>query len=213
LNDKKKVTRRIMLAGCVAALGIVLVALLRPDFRELWEDRMFHHDVEGHLDRDLTLLTRVAEANGMLEIINSQPLNYFIGMGYGHAYYWSGDALNELYSTGMAFEEYRGDIWFSGHNMWIYALFSSGIVGLGMCFSFVVGVVMRGMRMITVDVAPETLFYRIAALLAFVSFMAQSFVSNPFGERFACILIGIISAVITFPEVALSPRRALRGVR
>jgi len=190
--------KRLLVFSCIGVSAILAAVIARPNVKEIWATRLFAHNMDGRLSGDLTWITRQAEWSGMRQAMAEVPLSYVFGKGLGAGYIWSGEELDELNATGMKFLEFSNEVWFTGHSMWKYAFFSTGSVGVFLyiilflwpsyTFFIRLGVAEKGMT--------DYLSGGLLALFCLLSFLSQSYISNPIGERFACCLLGVLVSCV-----------------
>lgn len=193
------------LAGSAGLLTVVfgLFIAASPQVIGRWEERLFHSVGSEYTSMDPSALTRLAETEAFIKILDGDPLNYTFGMGIGQKYYWDERYAVELAYTYGNVDIFRADfreIWFPGHAIWTYAIFSGGFVGLGFHVIFFVlatGVAWRaGKRAAVTGAVPLHLAWLpFAGMLAFLS---ASLTFNPFIERAAGLVLGFIAALPQF---------------
>lgn len=185
--------------GIAAAviLAIGSVAIIYPRLLDRWNERLFHHASDRNLKGDISWLTREAEASAIIEILNDEPIHYLYGKGIGASYYWNPDFLPELYMVYPEGAELGEEVWFAGHSTWTYALFSGGAIGvmahLGLVFG-VMGFSLRAARSSASDPGPDVWL----AFLPFVAaccLLSETATSNPFDERLAALIFGMMAGL------------------
>lgn len=206
--------------GFIALLaGIMLVGAAAPFVLDRWEERLFHSTGSEYTSRDPSTLTRLAETGAFIKILDGDPLNYAFGMGIGQKYYWDEAYAVELAYTYGNVDVFRADfreIWFPGHAIWTYAVFSGGFLSLLIHIAFFAGAIgiawRAGKRAAATGAAPLHLAWLpFAGMLAFVS---ASLTFNPFIERAAGLVLGFIAALPQFIlrdalKIAAMKQRAL----
>jgi hypothetical protein len=179
-----------MILGLVAG-GIALVAL--PNVRERWEERLFSPTSDRNMVADPSLLSRKAEAAGIIEILNDAPLHYLHGKGVGASYYWHPKYLSQLYQIyPEGTLDGTKEIWFAGHSIWTYALFSGGVIGVGAflaLFAFAIVVSFRAAAANASDPGPDHWILYLS-MITTLGLLSQSITSNPFDERLLGLLFG-----------------------
>ena len=119
-------------AGSLAALVVLfgLFVTANPHVIDRWDERLFHAAGSESSSMDPSTLTRLAETKAFIKILDDDPLNYCVGMGIGQSYYWDESFTPELcaytYGDVDAFRASYREIWFPGHAIWTYAIFSGG---------------------------------------------------------------------------------------
>ncbi len=182
-----------------AAIGLALfavgvAALAKPFLIERWNERLFHHAEDRNISRDVSWLTREAEAKAIFKILNEDKIHYLFGHGIGASYYWDPAYLPELYLVYPSDEPLGDEVWFAGHSVWTYSLFSGGVIALGAY------VLLLGGTMTSSLVAARANAARAGPdqWLAFLPFIAacclisESATSNPFDERLAGLIFGVM---------------------
>ncbi|CAN5133200.1 hypothetical protein BH23VER1_BH23VER1_21190 [soil metagenome] len=207
-------------AGVAAAGGatvlalLVLVTLARPEMTARWTDRLFHHGKE-QTSVDISWLSREAEAKAIWDILSDTPGGFVWGKGIGGSYYWDASYYPEMYAVYPDDHLFEEDIWYQGHSIWTYALFSGGFVGVAFHLAFFLAVV--GLSLRSVPTAAEVSLGgratgRNDAYLAFLPFitvvavLAQCATSNYFDERFAGLILGLMAGL---PQRYFNDRYAL----
>jgi len=86
------------------------------------------------------------------------------------------------------------DVWFAGHSVWTYAIFSGGIIALIATIALVFGNMASSLHCAYANASNPGPDYWIAFLpfVAALCFLSQSLTSNPFDERLASIFIGLM---------------------
>ncbi|MFD0892153.1 hypothetical protein KBB96_12045 [Luteolibacter ambystomatis] len=192
--------RRLMPVGVAAGLillGAVAMFVIEPTLVERWDERLFHHASDRNVASDISYLTRRAEADAILHILNKDPVHFVNGKGIGATYYWDPAYMPEIHLVYPPEMELGHEVWFAGHSLWTYSLFSGGVIGV-CAFLLLLGGTMiaslRGARANATDPGPDQ-------WLAFLPFVAvlclasESFTSNPFDERLASIIFGIMAGL------------------
>lgn len=194
-------------AAVLAALGVALIVIIcvsNPATMERWFGRLFENAGTGvETSADVTLLTRRAEADAMYQILADRPHHYLFGMGLGAFYYWDESYLPELLLVYGSRDVLNTEPFFPGHSTWVYALFSSGYVGLIAYLVMFVGALFvgyRSIRLLSVSgEAPDA--YVVLGFIVTLCYVSQSFTANPFMDRFAGLIIGLF---VAFPQVFIN---------
>jgi len=196
----RELPRRLMPLGAVAGIGLVAlggVAAVAPTMIERWNERLFHHASDRNVKSDISYLTRRAEADAILHILNKDPVHYVNGKGIGASYYWDPAYMAEIHQVFPADMELGYDVWFGGHSLWTNSLFSGGVIGVSAYLLLLGGTMtisLRAARANATDPGPDQ-------WLAFLPFVAvfclvsESFTSNPFDERLAAIIFGVMAGL------------------
>lgn len=181
-----------------------LFAAANPHVIGRWDERLFHAVGSDSSSMDPSALTRLAETDAFVKILDDDPLNYAIGMGIGQNYYWDEAYAPELcaytYGSQDIFRADFREIWFPGHAIWTYAIFSGGFVSLAVHTAFfalaIVFAWQAGRRATLTGAVPLHLgWLPFAGMLAF---LAASLTFNPFIERAAGLVLGFIAALPQF---------------
>jgi hypothetical protein len=188
--------KRLVPVGAAAALlafALAAIAVVQPVMLERWNERLFHNAYAQNLGSDISYLTRKAEADAIMKILNADPVHFINGRGIGSSYYWDPAYLPEIYLVFPKEGESFDDIWFAGHSVWTYGLLSGGVIALlsylllfgGTAFSLLAA------RMNASDPGPDQ-------WLAFLPFVAtcclisETLTANPFQERLVGVIFGIM---------------------
>lgn len=183
--------------GGAALLAVGGLALIAPVLIERWNERLFHHAADRNLTTDISLLTRQAEASAIFEILNSDPIHYLYGKGIGASYYWDPDYLPEMrmvYPEDVALGE---EVWFAGHSVWTYALFSGGVIAFAAHLGLIGATAvfsLRAARANAADPGPDVWLFFLPAVAA-ACLLSESFTSNPFDERLAALIFGLMAGL------------------
>ena len=106
---------------------------------------------------DPSALTRLAETDAFIRILDGDPLNYTFGMGIGQNYYWDEAYAPELcaytYGSQDLFRADFREIWFPGHAIWTYAVFSGGFISLGFHITFFLLAVVIAFKGVLINLA------------------------------------------------------------
>jgi hypothetical protein len=181
----------------VAALGIGLAALVEPLLLERWNERLFHHAADRNTKHDISFLTRVAEADAIFEILNRDPVHYLHGKGIGASYYWHPSYMPEIRLVFPPDEEIGDDVWFAGHSTWTYSLFSGGVIGLLAHITLLVGTMAASLiaaRANASDPGPDQ-WLAFLPFIAACCLLSETLTSNPFDERLAAMIFGVMAGL------------------
>jgi hypothetical protein len=189
---------RLMPVGAAAALaigGIVLAAAVEPLLIERWNERLFHHASDRNTTEDISYLTRRAEAEGIFEILNRDPVHYLHGRGIGASYYWHSSYMPAIHLVYPPDEEIGSDVWFAGHSTWTYSLFSGGVIGLLAHLALIGGVMAASLlaaRANASDPGPDQ-WLAFLPFIAACCLLSETLTSNPFDERLAAMIFGVMA--------------------
>ena len=181
----------------LAALGLGIAAVAEPLLIERWNERLFHHASDRNTTEDISYLTRRAEADGIFEILNRDPVHYLHGKGIGASYYWHPSYMPAIHLVYPPDEEIGSDVWFAGHSTWTYSLFSGGLIGLLAHLALIGGVMAASLaaaRANASDPGPDQWL----AFLPFVAaccLLSETLTSNPFDERLAAMIFGVMAGL------------------
>jgi hypothetical protein len=181
----------------VAVAGIGIAAVAEPLLLERWNERLFHHASDRNTRQDISFLTRVAEADAIFEILNRDPVHYLHGKGIGASYYWHPSYMPEILLVYPPDEEIGEDVWFAGHSTWTYALFSGGAIGLLAHLALVVGTMaasLQSARANASDPGPDQ-WLSFLPFIAASCLLSETLTSNPFDERLAAMIFGVMAGL------------------
>lgn len=181
----------------VAILGIAIAALAEPLLLERWNERLFHHAEDRNVSEDISYLTRRAEADGIIEILNRDPVHYLHGRGIGASYYWHPSYMPAIHLVYPPDEEIGGDVWFAGHSTWTYSLFSGGVLGLLAHVALIGGVMAASLgaaRANASDPGPDQ-WLAFLPFIAACCLLSETLTSNPFDERLAAMIFGVMAGL------------------
>ena len=166
----------------IAVLGMIY---FRPDIVSVWIIRFTEHSALNGID--LTMVTRIAEFKGQLNLLTRNYLTLLIGNGIGNNYQLDFSTLTQL-----PFKLDQDISWFSGHSTWIYTFFSSGLL-LGAIFPFVL--IISAKNGYNAAIKPFRTIHstcNITAFIVFMSYFGQSFTANLLHERYGALILGIV---------------------
>ncbi len=204
----------------VLMAAFILLVATNPYLLTRWEERLFHSVGSEYTSMDPSALTRLAETEAFIKILDDDPLNYAFGMGIGHSYYWDEAYAVELAYTYGSVDAMRSDfreIWFPGHAIWTYAVFSGGLFGLFAHMAFfgiAIGVAWKAGRRASLSGAVP-LHLAWLPFVGMLAFASASLTFNPFIERAAGLVLGFIAALPQLilrdtVHVAVTRQRAVR---
>jgi len=172
---------------------------LHPGISHVWMDRIFYKDQGYSISKDVTLWTRLSEWSGQWESLSKNMPSLLFGKGLGAEYFWDTRFSSRLRSVMNIYELQRKSGWYSGHSMWMYSLYSGGllfgwvIITISLLALFRIMAVIRntslGVAPFQQDIAPLLFFM----VLVFIS---QGFTSSPLVNRFFALIIGLVFGMI-----------------
>jgi hypothetical protein len=181
----------------VAALGIGIAAVAEPLLLERWNERLFHHASDRNTTEDISYLTRRAEADGIFEILNKDPVHFLHGKGIGASYYWHPAYMPAIHLVYPPDEEIGGDVWFAGHSTWTYSLFSGGVIALIAHLTLIGGTMTASLiaaRANASDPGPDQ-WLAFLPFIAACCLLSETLTSNPFDERLAAMIFGVMAGL------------------
>lgn len=190
-NVLKLIFGIIMIVPFMYYLGAIF-----PEIIDSWSSRFNSFGGNGF---DLTSLTRIAEINGMLEILGGSVWSIIFGVGFGREYYWAGIELDMVISV-LGSDFIGGDKFEAGHNFWIYSVYSGGLF-FGLVFPAVIVTSLYysiQMQVKSLYQGRNFLFdcYFSLGGLSVVSFVLMTIGGNPLGPRYSGLLYGVLLAFI-----------------
>lgn len=195
----------ITIVGVAAVGGLLVVTLAVPEISERWTERLFHRHGGGAMTEDVSSLMRKAEAKAMVDLLTEEPTSFLYGKGLGASYYWDESFYPELFQVYPEDRhQFADNIYTAGHSIWTYALFSSGLVGVGFVLITFIGVMFLSLKAAWVN--SQTVMGRWAydvhlLFLPFVTvgcLLSVSMTRNPFDERMTGILFGFVASLPQF---------------
>lgn len=174
------------------------IAISNPKILDRWTSRLFDNAGSGkETSIDITLMTRLAEASTMMKKLKNHPENYAHGLGMGMTYNWDEDYAKELlivYPDRSATSE---EFFFPGHSTWVYAMFSGGVFGVLSYAGLMAGSLLLAYSSARAYAragypASDVIYLPFVIHLCYLS---QSFTANPFGDRFAGVIIGLMACL------------------
>lgn len=179
------------------ALAIGGAALVEPALLERWNERLFHHAADRNVTADISYLTRRAEAEAIWEILGRDPVHFINGKGIGSTYYWHPSFMPEIHMVYPPDMELGYEVWFGGHCLWTYAMISGGAIALGCYILFLSGTMVSSFRAAAAnasDPGPDQ-WLAFLPFIATCCLLSESFTSNPFDERLAAMIFGIMAGL------------------
>lgn len=117
----------------------------------------------------------------------SFAFDYRAGDGIGDSFYWDHEYFPELYMVYSVAEldEISRDIWYAGHSVWTYALFSGGVIGLAAFAGLFASTVVLSLRSAAANARLPGPDYWLLFLPTVATFclLSESATSNAFDER------------------------------
>ena len=183
----------VLRTSIILILAIIIVVYFRPDIISVWVRRFSEHSTWNGID--LTLITRIAEFKGQLNLLTSNYLTLLIGNGIGNNYHSDFSILTQL-----PFKVDEDINWFSGHSTWIYTFFSSGLL-LGPVFPLVLIIgAKNGYKAATQQFKTIHSACNVTAFIVFMSYFGQSFTSNLLHERYGALILGVVVGTMFINE-------------
>ena len=184
----------IFVVGGVATIFVVGLFLAFPHTLVRWEERLFNPTSDRNMASDPSLLTRQAEAKAIFDILDREPLHYVNGKGVGASFYWDDDYFPELYQVYEKdeLEEISSDIWYAGHSIWTYSLFSGGFIALVSFIGLFVATIAFSLFSAAANArlpGPDYWLLFLPAVAA-ICILSESATSNPFDERLLGMIFG-----------------------
>lgn len=187
----------------IAAAGFLVLATLGtvgafyPALIQRWNERLFHHADDRNITMDVSWMTRRAEAEDILKILARDPVRFVHGMGIGASYTWSSAYIPELLLVYPEDADLGDDVWFAGHSTWTYALFAGGAIGIVGHLLLFGGVSLLSLRSVIANsrLPGPDIWLAFLPLVAVFCFLSESATSNPFYERLAGMIFGIMAGL------------------
>ena len=193
--------------GVIGLVVVIAIAIANPLVVERWTKRLLENAGTGaQTSSDVSLLTRQAEADAMFGMLAENPHTYVFGLGLGAYYQWDEAYLQELLLVWGNRDDLNEATFFPGHSTWVYAVFSSGYVGLACYLLFFLGALAFAWRVIwklSFAGHPPNEFL-VLSIVVTLCYLSQTFTANPFMDRFAGLVIGLF---IVYPQVFLNRYR------
>ncbi|MEZ5303403.1 MAG: O-antigen ligase family protein [Verrucomicrobiales bacterium] len=200
LMDLQGALRKLMPIGAVAGLVVVLMGVagaVQPTMFERWVERLFHHADSRNIGEDVSWLSREAEAKAMMDLLDRSPIRWIYGHGIGGSYYWDPSYYPDLYLVYPHDFDFTEDFWFPGHSPWTYSLFSGGVLGM-LCYAaiFLVPSIMALRSVWRNAGAPGfDLDLGFLPLVGLFCILSETATSNPFDERLAGLIVGMMAGL------------------
>ena len=211
LPDLFKRILPVLIAGGGALILVVGLFLAYPLALDRWQERLFSPTSDRNMASDPSLLTREAEAKAIFDILDREPLHYVNGMGVGASFYWDDDYFPELYQVYEPdeLEEVSSDIWYAGHSIWTYSLFSGGFIALTAFIGLFVGTIAYSVSSAAANARSPGPDYWLLFLpaVASICILSESATSNPFDERLLGMIFG---ATFSFSQAGFIRAHQLR---
>ena len=211
-EEKNHMYTKLLVCAAIVLTGIVGAVVVRPNLVEGWKSRLFwYQDTESGYDP--TYLTRVAEVQGMIQVMGKEVQSWTTGMGFGANYYWS-EQYRDMLHAYVGETAYSGDLWDSGHNAWMYILFSTGIVGAIlalMCVGILLRSIWRIIGIFRKNVGLRIPDYAIVPIIATGNYLSTSFTGNIFGSRLGAVYVALgVGMIIWALDIQLYVSRGMR---
>jgi len=214
----RQIPQKFVVFAGAALFAVALLAVVQvttPTLIERWTERLFHKAGGGQTSADLSWLSREAEAVAMIDILKRDPIHFVCGMGMGASYYWDAAYWPEMWTVYPADFDFSMDIWFNGHSVWTYTLFSGGLIGLGFHLAFFAAASLNGLLAVRASArsgrVDSQTWLGFLPLFTVCCLLSESFTSNQLAERLAGVMLGLSAGV---PQALYMTRRsaAVRAV-
>ncbi|MDB6077188.1 MAG: hypothetical protein JWO82_935, partial [Akkermansiaceae bacterium] len=184
-------------AGMLVVLFIAILGLVFPELLDRWSERLFHLASDRNITADISYLTRRAEIDAYLEILNKEPLHFINGKGIGASYFWHPAYKPEIKLVYDPGPETDTDMWFAGHSTWTYSVFSGGIIALGAQIALFGGIMTASLRAAAANASHPGKDQWLAYLpfIAAFALLSETITANPFEERLVGILVGMMAGL------------------
>lgn len=214
--DTRQIPQKLAAFAGGGLFGLVLLAgvqLAAPTIISRWTERLFHAAGGGQTSADLSWLTRQAEAEGMFNILQKDPVHFICGKGMGASYYWDPSYWPELWTVYPKDYDFAMDIWFNGHSVWTYTLFSGGLIGLAFHLAFFGAASLHGVAAVRASAragrVDDQTWLGFLPLFTICCMLSESFTSNQLAERLAGVMLGLSAGL---PQALYMPRRRAAAV-
>ena len=192
--------RRLLPVAGVAAFGIGLIGLVavaQPEKFETWVQRLFHNSDERNMPHDISYLTRKAEADAIWKTLTVEPEHLINGRGIGASYNWDQSYMPEISLMIPIDGELGADVWAIGHSTWTYSLFAGGIIAFltfAALLTTTIGLSIRAAYANSSDPGPDQ-WLAFLPFIATICSLSETLTSNPFNDRLACIIYGVMAGL------------------
>lgn len=161
----------------------------------MWKNRILGSSSDFGFD--ITTATRLAEYHNQMTCLFSSGLNMALGCGIGAPYDYSGhyaDLVKDILGEKGLVQGY----WNGGHSLWIYTLYSSGLIfGLAMNIFFIFccfaafSIVHRYRKE-----SSSKKHIPVMASAALIAIVSTGFTGFPLGTRSAAFFMGSLMAIV-----------------
>jgi len=163
---------------------------------EMWASRIFGSTEQFGFD--LTTATRLAEYSDQMTKLLSSPINLLLGNGLGSSYTYSGTYAN-LVAGVLGNDAIPEAYWNGGHSLWVYTIYSSGIL-FGTAFViFLIYVAWRAFKTIKYSRQINQRLEKhllVTVSTGYLCMLSTGFAAFPLGSRPAAFLMGILIALV-----------------
>lgn len=203
------VPRKLLVLAGSAVFGLMVVGgvyVVSPLLIERWTNRLFHQG-EGRTSKDLSWLTREAEAKAMFDILDKEPLHYITGKGMGAPYYWDASYWPELYVIYPSDTDFSDEIWWNGHSVWTYTIFATGVIGLLFHLGLFGGAIAHGLYAVRWQArkgrVDDQTWLGFLPVFVVMCLLSESATSNQLVERLPGVMLGLAAGL---PQALFAPR-------
>lgn len=159
---------------------------------------------------DITTASRLAEYNDQMTCLFSSTMNMILGCGIGAPYDYSGyyaDFIREVLGEKGVIQGY----WNGGHSLWVYTLYSSGLIfGLAMNLFFIFCGFSALSVIHTYRKAPiNEKRLPIMTSTALIAILSTGFTGFPLGTRSAAFFMGSLMAIVIAYHIAAKKSRTV----
>lgn len=173
--------------------GAVAVAILQPDVVDLWVSRIRTTD---RASIDPTTITRLSEYTGQMRQLADSGQRLMFGAGPGARYTWDIETAREIIALGIIRDETGVNYFDFGHSLWVYSIFSMGLVGGFLIPIVLVGAFIRSFRLsLTLRLGGSARLMAHQVSLALVSLLLLGLASHPIADWHFGAIIGIFVAI------------------
>jgi len=192
--------KRTLLLAAISILAIIpawyIADQLRPGFYQDWINRIFHQYYRG---MDITLTTRLAEWSGQIRSLIENMRSLIFGKGLGSEYFWDYNFFFALKSAYSWNDLINKSGWYGGHSMWIYSLYSGGLLFGWIIIAISFLSLFRIMVVVNKKYSDNDHFLKSNApilLFLILGFISQGFTSHPLSKRFFALIAGLVFGMI-----------------
>ncbi len=193
----KKLMQKLIpsLVATVIILSIMLYMsyLFDSDVFQNWIVRIFDQRTDSGVD--ITSLARISEYSSQMKLLTRDAITFFLGLGYGSPY--NSDVTIAYQIEQMIGQEMYDSRTPLGHSLWVYSLFSGGLLSGWILPFIMITVTVKAWKTIkrtNIDNSSDYIT-NMTIFIVLLQIVIASFAGHPFGSRYLATCLGALIAL------------------